>query len=370
MTYLLLFRAVRPDTPVYVKKSEKTFQELIDGFERTHPRVSNSKLPRAVHKPSTLAIIDRRHSYTGGEISHPTHKMGVESDLTGQEIEKLVKEEMLGVQEKLKSLKENLSRCSHDIEMIQREQSDIFQRYEAYIGRNTPDLKGKKHCAIQKDGLTLPPINQRATLTNNGGNGGHDMTDKATKISNIKKIARKRSNELAMREADPNAVKGSWDINLAKQTTSDEDLQKFSKLNKSKEAVRRAIVQSLRMREKSAKQSRLNQQMFDPENKRTDEVKMRQADNDADKGSWDENQARQATSNEEVRKSSKHNKSKEAIRRAIFQSLRKREKSATQSQLNQRKLDSANVHESDSKATQILDGRDTPRKLHKPNRKP
>ena len=253
----IYFRSALTDTPAGGKKAEKTIQELINGFERTHPRVTHSKLPRAIHKPSVLATIDRRHSYTWGEQYQPVHRTGADIDLSGHEVEKLVKEEISNVQEKINSLKDSLTKCSHDIEMIQREQTDIFQRYDILISRNTPDLKSKKQL-VQKEGLTLPPINQRATLTNNCKND--ELMDKATKISHIKKIARKRSNELAMREADIEVDKASQEVKATQHMAANQEARKSSKLQKSKEAIRRAIVQSLRKREKSATNSHQNRQ--------------------------------------------------------------------------------------------------------------
>ena len=228
-------------------------QEVIEGFERTRPQVPNSKLPRAIHKPSTLATIERRHSYTSGEAAHAKLRASENVEYSTNEIEKMVKDEISNMQEKINSLRENLSKCSHGIEMIQREQSGIFHRYEVFLGRCTPDMRGKKH---KKESVHFPPLSQKTSLISNGAKpGGHEEADKSSMISNIKKIARKRSNELALRETEPgDEADESRDKTIVKQTTSSEETRKSARLNKARDVVRRAAAQHFRKREKSASQ--------------------------------------------------------------------------------------------------------------------
>ena len=217
--------------------------------------------------------MERRHSgrsYTWGDSSRSSPRSEPALEITSYDVERLVKNEINNMQEKINALKESLFKCSHGIEMIQREQSDIFQRYEAFIGHCTPDMKEKKQHSLHKEGFTLPPINQWTTLTHSNGNGSHDDTDKTTMISNIKKIARKRSNELALRETDHDAAR-SCDINIAKQTTSNEELRRHEEIRKgariikAKEAVRRVAAQHIRKREMSATQPRESKEVIKTE---------------------------------------------------------------------------------------------------------
>lgn len=226
-------------------------QELIDGLERSHPYAINSKLPRAVHKPSILAAMDRQHNHTSGEMAQQKQQSGEDFEYSAHDIEKLVKDQIYNIQDKIDSLRDNLSKCSQGLEVIQQEQCDLFERYEIFLGRGTPDSNGRKR---HKEGVTLPPISQRTCLTTSDAKGGHNEWE-FSMISNIKKIARKRSNEQALRETESDVLKESHNEISIKQTASNEELRKSTRLNKAREAVRRAAVQHFRKREKSAAHS-------------------------------------------------------------------------------------------------------------------
>ena len=226
--------------------------ELDVGFERPHPQVSNSKLPRAIHKPSTLATIERRHSYTSGEAVHAKQRTGENVDYSPQDIEKMVKDEINNMKGKINTLLDNLSQCTHGIEMIQKEQNDIFHKYEAFLSRRTPDMRSKKH---KKEAVHFPPLNHKTSLVGSGAkHGGQEGADTSPMISNIKKIARKRSNELALRETEMgDDADEARDKSTVKQTSSNEETRKSARI-KAREAVRRAAAQHFKRREKSATQ--------------------------------------------------------------------------------------------------------------------
>ena len=162
---------------------------------------------------------------------------------------------------KINVLMENLSQCSHGIEMIQKEQNDIFHKYETYLNRRTPDFKSKKN---QKESVRFPALSQKTSLVGNGAkHGEHEETD-TSPISNIKKIARRRSNELAQRETETgNDADESRDRPTVRQT-SNEELRKSARLI-ARDAVRRAAAQHFRKREKSATQPSEIQDMLKQE---------------------------------------------------------------------------------------------------------